>query len=80
MSAGTFVCNHVLFAALHHAQSIGRNVRTGFIHTPFLPEQAARMRSAASMDLDLIVRALRIAVMVSVRSPVDLREAGGQLN
>ncbi|WP_022979558.1 pyroglutamyl-peptidase I [Ideonella sp. B508-1] len=80
LSAGSFVCNHVFFAALHHARSTGQKVRAGFIHTPYLPEQAVRMRSAASMDLNLIVRGLRIAVTVSVRTPVDLCEAGGQLN
>lgn len=80
LSAGTFVCNHVLFAALHHARSERQEVRAGFIHTPLLPEQAVRVRSAASMDLELIVRALRIAVEVSVRTPADLGEAGGQLH
>lgn len=80
LSAGTFVCNHVFYAALHHARSTGRSVRAGFVHTPFLPEQAARARSAASMHLGLIVRALRIAVAVSIRSPIDLHEAGGQLS
>lgn len=71
LSAGTYVCNHAFFAALHHARSTGRNVRVGFIHTPFLPEQAVHVRAAASMDLNLIVQALRIAVTTSMRTPID---------
>lgn len=36
-TAGTFVCNDVLYSLLHHYA--GSNVRCGFIHVPWLPEQ-----------------------------------------
>ena len=36
-SAGTFVCNDVLYSLLHHYA--GTTVRCGFIHVPWLPEQ-----------------------------------------
>ena len=36
-TAGTFVCNDVLYSLLHHYA--GTNVRCGFIHVPWLPEQ-----------------------------------------
>ncbi len=53
-SAGAFVCNDTLFSLLHHFH--GTNTRTGFIHVPYLPEQAKE--NAPSLALDEIVLAL----------------------
>ena len=36
-TAGTFVCNDVLYTLLHHYA--GTDVRCGFIHVPYLPQQ-----------------------------------------
>ena len=38
-TAGTFVCNEVLYTLLHHFT--GTQVRVGFIHVPYLPEQGS---------------------------------------
>ena len=57
-SAGAFVCNDVLYSVLHHFNGTG--VRSGFIHVPFLPEQAKP--GVPSMPLDDIVRALEICI------------------
>ena len=78
-TAGTFVCNHVFYAALHlAAQQPG--LRAGFVHIPYLPEQAARHAGAASMSLDSIVQSLRAVVRESVHTRADLRETGGRLD
>lgn len=39
-SAGTYVCNHLMYALLHHIAKEGLNIQAGFIHLPFLPAQA----------------------------------------
>ena len=75
-TAGTFVCNHVFYGLMHHA--VGQPLKAGFIHVPFLPEQAAdRPERPPSMALRDIVDALRIAVEVAVVTETDTREAGG---
>ncbi|MFS2019902.1 pyroglutamyl-peptidase I [Massilia sp. CT11-108] len=75
-TAGTFVCNHVFYGLMHHA--VGQPVKAGFIHVPFLPEQAAdRPERPPSMALRDIVDALRIAVEVAVVTETDTAEAGG---
>lgn len=62
-SAGTFVCNDLMYGVLHHLAMTGRTaVRAGFVHVPFVPEQAARHEGAASLPLDDIVRALTAAI------------------
>jgi pyroglutamyl-peptidase len=75
-TAGTFVCNHVFYGLMH--QTVGQPVKAGFIHVPFLPEQAAdRPERPPSMALRDIVDALRIAVEVAVVTETDTQEAGG---
>ena len=54
-TAGTFVCNDVLYTLLHHYQ--GTHVRCGFIHVPFLPEQGT-----PSLTLGQTIQALTAAV------------------
>ena len=54
-SAGTFVCNDVLYSLLHHYH--GTEVRCGFIHVPYLPEQGS-----PSLTLEETIQALTAAV------------------
>lgn len=64
-SAGTYVCNNLLYAALYESSQAekGNSVRCGFIHVPYLPDQAAAaVSNAPSMSLELMVQALTIAV------------------
>jgi pyroglutamyl-peptidase len=75
-TAGTFVCNHVFYGLMHH--TAGKPVRAGFIHVPFLPEQAAaRADNPPSMALEDIVAGIRIAVETAVATERDLAQAGG---
>ena len=60
-SAGTFVCNNLLFCALHESARKFPAARCGFVHVPYLPEQA-KDGSAPSMSLALMVRALTAAL------------------
>ncbi|QJD99166.1 pyroglutamyl-peptidase I [Massilia forsythiae] len=75
-TAGTFVCNHVFYGLMHHAA--GRLLKAGFVHVPYLPEQAAaRPERPPSMALADIVDCLRIAVELAVGVDGDVAEAGG---
>ncbi|MBX3503181.1 MAG: pyroglutamyl-peptidase I [Alphaproteobacteria bacterium] len=76
-SAGTFVCNHTFYVARHLAETGRRKFRAGFIHVPYLPEQAARHPGAPSMSVDTLVAALRIAIETSIRIEQDELLAAG---
>lgn len=65
-SAGTFVCNHLMYGVLHHIATRGYDCIAGFIHIPFLPEQVADKPSMPSLPLDVDVRAIEIAIRVIV--------------
>jgi len=75
-TAGTFVCNHVFYGLMHH--TAGKPVKAGFIHVPFLPEQASlRQDNPPSMALEDIVAGIRIAVETAVKVERDVAHAGG---
>lgn len=64
LTAGAFVCNQVFFALQH--QLTGSDVRSGFIHLPALPEQAARdSASPPSMGLAAQIAAIRLALAIA---------------
>ena len=52
------MCNDLFYTLRHHYE--GTATRVGFIHVPYLPEQAGE--KAPGMPLETIVRALQIAV------------------
>ncbi|CAG9175705.1 pyroglutamyl-peptidase I [Cupriavidus pampae] len=80
-TAGTFVCNHVFYGLMHAlAQRGNAQVRGGFIHIPYLPEQAARHPGAPSLALDTLIAGLRVAVATTLATTDDVREQGGQLH
>ncbi|MES2317386.1 MAG: pyroglutamyl-peptidase I [Pseudomonadota bacterium] len=74
-TAGTFVCNHVFYGLMH--ATAGQKVRAGFIHIPYLPEQAAAHPGAASMALADLVKGLKVAVETSLNVAEDVRIGGG---
>lgn len=77
-TAGTFVCNHVFYGLMHHAAFQPQPIKAGFIHVPFLPEQAAaRPDAPPSMALEDIIAGVKLAVEVTLGVDTDLREAGG---
>lgn len=75
-TAGTFVCNHVFYGLMHHAATSGARFRArfrgGFMHLPYLPEQAALHPKAPSMALDCIVRGIEIVLAVTAAASADL--------
>ncbi|MBR7082417.1 MAG: pyroglutamyl-peptidase I [Clostridia bacterium] len=59
-SAGTYICNLVLYSALKKDKDEGANRITGFIHVPDATEFVGD--NAKSLPLDVIVRAVETAV------------------
>jgi pyroglutamyl-peptidase len=59
-SAGTFVCNDLLYTLLHRYRDT--DVQVGFVHIPYLPEQAREGKP--SMELDTVVEALTAMIGV----------------
>ena len=65
-TAGTFVCNHVMYGLLHKLRDVPA-VKGGFIHIPYLPQQAAQHPGAPSMAADTVRRALEVAIATALQ-------------
>jgi pyroglutamyl-peptidase len=75
-TAGTFVCNHVFYGL--QQRLAGTGVRSGFIHVPLLPEQAAQYPGKPVLALEDQVRGVRLALEVAMtHRGEDLRAVGG---
>ena len=79
-TAGTFVCNHILYSLLDIAQDHSAAFRGGFLHIPYVPEQAARLGGAPSMAVADIARGIEIILEVSARTAADLRTVEGRIS
>ncbi|MDI1335552.1 MAG: pyroglutamyl-peptidase I [Lacunisphaera sp.] len=73
-TAGTFVCNHVFYGLMHELRN-QRGVRGGFIHVPFLPEQAKQ--GQPSLPLETMIAAIGVAIATAVANRRDVRAIGG---
>ncbi len=67
-SAGTFVCNHLMYGLLYTIETKYPAMRGGFIHVPFLPEQVITKPNQPSMSLDNIVKGLTLAVAAAIEA------------
>lgn len=76
LSAGSFVCNHVLVHAGAWADAHGR--RAGFIHVPWAAGQAPG--GEPELPLETIVRALEVAIRTSLDVSVDIAVPGGTIS
>lgn len=56
-TAGTYVCNHVMYTVLHEVATKYPQVKAGFIHVPFLPEQ--NPETGYTMRLEEMVRGVQ---------------------
>lgn len=86
-SAGTFVCNHVFYGLMHKLaiQRALKAVRGGFVHVPYLPEQALATQgrtaqAAPSMPLEDMVKGLGAALVAAIEHRLDLVTVGGSLH
>ncbi|HHP5634636.1 TPA: pyroglutamyl-peptidase I [Bacillus paranthracis] len=76
-TAGTFVCNHLFYGLMHELEKRDKKIKGGFIHIPFLPEQASNYPGQPSMSLSTIRKGVELAVEVTMTVEVDIVEIGG---
>ena len=76
-TAGTFVCNHVLYGVLYLIEKKYKGKKSGFIHIPFLTQQVVDKRNMPSMELNTIVKGLTAAIEAIVKNNEDIKEVGG---
>lgn len=79
-SAGTFVCNHIMYGLLYLIDKKHKNVKGGFIHVPFIPSQVLEKKNMPSMALEDITKGLEFALKAIIENKEDIKETGGKIS
>ena len=79
-TAGTFVCNHLMYGVLYTLAKKYPHIKGGFTHVPFIPAQAARRTPVAPyMALEDIRRGLEAAIVdIDKNFDADINVNGGK--
>lgn len=79
-TAGTFVCNHIMYQNLYLSHTEFPEVKSGFMHVPFLTEQVTERPETPSMSLADITRGIEVAIgaIVDFDGREDLKIIGGE--
>ena len=79
-TAGTFVCNHIMYQNLYYLAKHHPNTQGGFIHVPYVTEQVVDKPGQASMALAGIVKGLTVCLetLVAYQGKTDVRVVGGE--
>jgi len=78
-SAGTYVCNHLMYGVLYTLSKKYKGGKGGFIHVPFIPEQTVDKPDKPSTSLTDIVRGLEAAIRAVSRNEADVKRAEGSV-
>ena len=69
-SAGTFVCNSLMYGMLHHLSETGRTIPAGFIHLPYFKEQTeGKPAGTPYIELPVLVQGITACIF-------DIAKAG----
>ena len=78
-TAGTFVCNHLMYGVLYHISRHFPGVRGGFMHVPFVPSQTVSLPGPApSMCERDIARGIEAAIRAIAENETDIAAAEGK--
>ena len=77
-TASTYLCNQIMYTALHLVQEKGLETRAGFVHVPCTPGYVAQAsypeHEWPSMSLDLMDEAVDAAITTAARQDTDIAE------
>lgn len=78
-SAGTFVCNHLMYGVLYHIFKNNLGIKGGFVHVPFIPEQVVNRPSAQpSLSIEDIKRGLEAGIKAIDKYDQDIDTIEGK--
>lgn len=78
-TAGTFVCNHVMYGILYLVDKKYPNIRGGFIHVPYIPSQVTTKPNTPSMSIDDIAKGLELSIKAIIENSSDIKTVGGAI-
>ena len=78
-TAGTYVCNDVMYSVLHYCHTEFKGVKGGFMHVPFATEQTVNQPAGTpGMNLKDIAKAIELSVEAMLESDTDIKVVSGE--
>ncbi len=79
-SAGTFVCNHLMYGVLYTLANHYPHIRGGFMHVPFIPRQVVQLPSPTPcLSLPDIATGIEAAIRAIAENEQDIRTVEGKI-
>ncbi len=79
-TAGSYVCNYIMYRVLHLAATKYPGIKAGFIHVPFMPSQAiGKPQNTPTMSIETIAYAIGAAVEAIANNAADISSAEGAI-
>lgn len=78
-TAGTYVCNNIMYGLLYLAHKKYPGLKGGFIHVPFIPEQVIARTNTPYMSLEQISKGVELAVKAAVENEEDIKVSHGKI-
>lgn len=78
-TAGTFVCNHVMYGVLYMIDKKYPHMKSGFIHIPYETSQVINKKNTPFMSLDQIVKGIELSIEACTIYTEDIKAIGGEI-
>ncbi|NYV27510.1 pyroglutamyl-peptidase I [Streptobacillus felis] len=78
-TAGTYVCNHVLYGVRYMVEKNKWNIKSGFIHLPYTKEQVEGKENMPFMMFDQTLKAIIKAIETLSVEKVEKKIVGGEI-
>lgn len=79
-TAGTFVCNHLMYGLLYLIETKYPNIRGGFVHVPYATQQVVDKPGLPSLSIPEIAKGLEILIDTSLKNEEDIKVVGGEIS
>ena len=78
-TAGTYVCNAMLYCVMHALATKHPTIKGGFMHVPYATEQTVNQPAGTpGMNLSDIAKGIELAVKAIIENDVDIQTVGGE--
>ncbi len=79
-TAGTFVCNHLMYGLMYLIDTKFPNIKGGFIHVPYATEQVLDKPTSPSLSLSQIAKGLEASLVAVIENEEDIKAVGGEIS
>lgn len=76
-TAGTFVCNDLMYSVLYHIAKEFPDMKGGFMHVPFTHNQVINRPNTPSMSVEDIAKGIEVSIEAIIDHPDDFKIASG---